>query len=102
MPSRPARVSRRSAVEPFHVMEVLKAAAERQRTHGDVLMLCAGQPSTPAPAPAVRAAVEAATSQVLGYTESTGILPLREAIARHHRELSDIEVDAGDRLYGVV
>ena len=98
MPSRPARVSRRSAVEPFHVMEVLKAAAERQRTHGDVLMLCAGQPSTPAPAPAVRAAVEAATSQVLGYTESTGILPLREAIARHHRELSDIEVDPDEVL----
>ena len=38
------RVSRRSAVEPFHVMEVLKAAAERHRTHGDDIMLCAGQP----------------------------------------------------------
>ena len=35
--------SRRSQVEPFFVMEVLKAAAERQRTHGDVIMLCAGQ-----------------------------------------------------------
>ena len=44
-----ARVSARSAVEPFHVMEVLKAAAGRQRSHGDVIMLCAGQPSTPAP-----------------------------------------------------
>lgn len=30
-------------------MEVLAAAAERQRTHGDVISLCAGQPSTGAP-----------------------------------------------------
>lgn len=44
-----AQPSRRSDVEPFHVMEVLAAAAERQRTHGDVISLCAGQPSTGAP-----------------------------------------------------
>lgn len=86
------RVSRRSSVEPFHVMEVLKAAAERQRTHGDVIMLCAGQPSTPAPEPALEAAVAATTTQVLGYTESNGILPLRHAIADYHREVSGIEV----------
>lgn len=92
----PARVSRRSAVEPFHVMEVLKAAAERQRTHGDVIMLCAGQPSTPAPTPALAAATAATTSEVLGYTESNGILPLREAIAAYHAEISGIEVDAED------
>ncbi len=90
------RVSRRSAVEPFHVMEVLKAAAERQRTHGDVIMLCAGQPSTPAPAPALEAAVAATTTQVLGYTESNGILPLRHAIADHHRDTSGIEVAPDD------
>ncbi|GGK78285.1 aminotransferase class I/II-fold pyridoxal phosphate-dependent enzyme [Ornithinimicrobium pekingense] len=90
------RVSRRSAVEPFHVMEVLKAAAERQRTHGDVIMLCAGQPSTPAPAPALEAAVAATTTQVLGYTESNGILPLRHAIADHHRETAGVEVAPED------
>jgi aspartate/methionine/tyrosine aminotransferase len=90
------RVSRRSSVEPFHVMEVLKAAAERQRTHGDVIMLCAGQPSTPAPGPALEAAVAATTTQVLGYTESNGILPLRHAIADHHREVSGVEVSPDD------
>lgn len=91
-----ARVSRRSQVEPFHVMEVLKAAAARQRSHGDVIMLCAGQPSTPAPQPALDAAVAATTTQVLGYTEASGILPLRHAIADHHRETSGIEVDPDD------
>ncbi|WP_281965312.1 pyridoxal phosphate-dependent aminotransferase [Serinicoccus marinus] len=91
-----ARVSARSAVEPFHVMEVLKAAAARQRSHGDVLMLCAGQPSTPAPAVAREAAIRALDSDVLGYTESSGILPLREAIARHHRDAAGIEVSPDD------
>lgn len=94
-PSQP-RVSARSAVEPFHVMEVLKAAAARQRSHGDVIMLCAGQPSTPAPAPAREAAIQALDADVLGYTEATGILPLRTAIAEHHRRTAGIEVDADD------
>jgi aspartate/methionine/tyrosine aminotransferase len=88
--------SQRSQIEPFHVMEVLKAGAERQRTHGDVLMLCAGQPSTPAPAAVRRAAVRALEAEVLGYTESTGILPLREAIAAHHRATHDVDVTADD------
>lgn len=87
------QASQRSQVEPFHVMEVLKAAAERERTHGDVIMLCAGQPSTPAPAAARGYAVQQLESQVLGYTESTGILELRTAIADYHRTANDIEVD---------
>ncbi len=94
--ARRGRVSTRSAVEPFHVMEVLKAAAQRQRTHGDVLTLCAGQPSTPAPAAARAAAIEALDTDVLGYTESTGILPLRRAVAEHHRETAGIDVDPDD------
>ena len=39
----------RSAIAPFHVMDVLTAAAERQRTHGDLISLGAGQPSSPPP-----------------------------------------------------
>ena len=49
MSPRPASV--RGGVEPFHVMEVLKAVAARRLSHDDVVLLCVGQPSTPAPAP---------------------------------------------------
>ncbi|WP_153398333.1 aminotransferase class I/II-fold pyridoxal phosphate-dependent enzyme [Ornithinicoccus halotolerans] len=91
-----ARVSRRSAIEPFHVMEVLRAAAERARSHGDALPLCAGQPATPAPAAVRRAAEHAMAAEVLGYTEATGILPLREAIAAHHRRQDGTDVTAED------
>ncbi len=77
-------------------MDVWKAAAERARTHGDVLVLAAGQPSTPAPAPVLRATRLAIESELLGYTETFGILALREAIAEHHRETYGYQVDPDD------
>ena len=83
-------------IEPFHVMDVWKAATERGRTHGDVLTLAAGQPSTPAPKPVLRAARFALDTQVLGYTETFGILELREAIAEHHRVTTGVDVSADD------
>ena len=91
-----AQPSGRSDVEPFHVMEVLAAAAERQRTHGDVISLCAGQPSTGAPRAAREAAVAAIEADALGYTETVGIRPLREAIAAYHRDLGVDDVSADD------
>ena len=84
VPSAQLTVAARAAVPPFHVMDVWAAAAERQRTHGDLVNLSAGQPSTPAP-PAVRAAAAAALDgDVLGYTVALGIPELREAIAGHY------------------
>ena len=74
-------------------MEVIKAAALRQITHGDVIALCAGQPSTPAPAAARAAAAAALEGEVLGYTEATGIRALREAIARHYADDYGLTVD---------
>ncbi len=91
-------LSQRSAIEPFHVMEVLKAAQARQRTHGDLLLMCVGQPSTPAPRPVREAAKAALDSHTLGYTDATGIPELREVIAAHHRDWYDIEVDTDDVL----
>ncbi|MFX0573983.1 pyridoxal phosphate-dependent aminotransferase [Nocardia nepalensis] len=91
-----SRESRRSTIPPFYVMDVWKAAAERARTHGDVLVLAAGQPSTPAPAPVLRATKAAIESELLGYTETFGILPLREAIAEHHRDTYGYAVDPDD------
>ncbi|WP_281877177.1 pyridoxal phosphate-dependent aminotransferase [Nocardia sputorum] len=91
-----SRESRRSTIPPFYVMDVWKAAAERARTHGDVLVLAAGQPSTPAPAPVLRATELAIQSELLGYTETFGILAIREAIAEHHRETYGYQVHPDD------
>ncbi|GAA4538824.1 pyridoxal phosphate-dependent aminotransferase [Amycolatopsis samaneae] len=86
----------RSGVPPFHVMDVLSAAQARQRSHGDLVALCAGQPSAPAPAPVLEAAKRALETQTLGYTEQLGIPELREAVAAHYRRRYRIDVDAGD------
>src|SRR6478735_9882298 len=88
------QVASRANVPPFHVMDLLAAAAQRQRTHGDMLNLLAGQPMTGAPEP-VRAEAKRLLdgTDPLGYTPATGILPLREAIAGHHRRAHGIDVD---------
>jgi aspartate/methionine/tyrosine aminotransferase len=85
-------VAKRADVPPFHVMDVVSAAAERQRTHGDVLSLAAGQPSTPAPAPVLAAARRALETQPFGYTEQLGIPELREAIAGHYKTRYELDV----------
>ncbi|MGY2700829.1 hypothetical protein [Nocardioides sp. HB32] len=78
-------VASRANVPPFHVMDLLAAATTRQRTHGDLLNLLAGQPSTGAPAPVREEAKRLLDSgDPLGYTPAAGVLELREAIAGHH------------------
>ncbi|MGA8209260.1 MAG: pyridoxal phosphate-dependent aminotransferase [Nocardioidaceae bacterium] len=89
-------VAARAAVPPFHVMDLLAAAGRRRRSHGDLLDLVAGQPSTPAPRPVLAAARRALDEQVLGYTESLGIPELREAICGHHRRRHGLDLDPAD------
>ena len=90
-------VASRANVPPFHVMDLLAAAAERQRTHGDMVNLVAGQPSTGAPAAVATEAVRLLQSgDPLGYTVATGIPELREAIAGHHRRWYGLDVSPAD------
>jgi len=89
-------VAARADVPPFHVMDVLSAAARRQRIHGDVISLAAGQPSSPAPRPVREAAVRALSEHALGYTEQLGIPELRGAIAGHYRRQYGVDVAADD------
>lgn len=88
--------SRRSDVPAFQVMEVLKAVAERERTHGDVILLCVGQPSTPAPVVARRAMAAAFEDDVLGYSEAVGRRATREAVAEYYGRVHDAAVDADE------
>ncbi|MDF1605259.1 pyridoxal phosphate-dependent aminotransferase [Nocardioides sp. YIM 152315] len=88
------QVASRANVPPFHVMDLLAASAARQRTHGDLINLLAGQPMTGAPAPVREEAKRLLDSgDPLGYTPATGILELREAIAAHHRRTYGVDVD---------
>lgn len=93
---RPGTESVRSGIEPFHVMDMMRAAAVRARVYGDLVSMTAGQPGSPAPAPVLAAAHHALDTHVLGYTETFGIAPLRAAIATYHTERHGIVVDADD------
>ena len=83
----------RAGIPPFYVMDVWLAAAERQRTHGDLVNLSAGQPSAQAPAPIRAAAAEALAGHNLGYTVALGIPELRTAIAASYGAKYGIDVD---------
>ena len=77
-------------------MDVWLAAAERQRTHGDLVNLSAGQPSAGAPSAVREAAVAALTRNQLGYSVALGIPELRAAIAESYRARHGLAVDADD------
>jgi len=89
------QVAQRANVPPFHVMDLLLAVQRRQESHGDVVNLVAGQPSTGAPHAVREEAKRLLDIDLLGYTVATGIPALREAIAAHHRRLGT-PVDAED------
>jgi aspartate/methionine/tyrosine aminotransferase len=90
------RVSLRAGIPPFYVMDVWLAAAERQRSHGDLVNLSAGQPSAGAPAPVRAAAKAALDSGPLGYTVALGIPELRSVIAAEYKTRHGITVDLDD------
>ena len=88
------KISQRGAIPRFIVMDVMKAAAEREASGAGVLHMEVGQPSTRAPKGVVEAAKQALDGDLLGYTLATGIEGLRDRIARHYQEFYDLDVSA--------
>ena len=87
------KIAQRGLVPPFIVMDVLRAANEREAAGEEVLHLEVGQPGTRAPAP-VRAAAQAALETArIGYTDAMGLPSLRARIARNYDELYGVELD---------
>ena len=87
------KTSNRGRVPPFFVMDVMRAANEREAEGERVLHLEVGQPSTGAPALVVEAAKAALDRDKLGYTDAFGIPALRRRIAGHYRTAYGIGVD---------
>src|SRR3954453_670528 len=82
----PAPARRIERVAPFLAMDVLSAAAAKERRGDSVVHMEVGQPSAPAPRAAREAARAALDVGRIGYTEALGVRPLRERIARHYRD----------------
>ena len=85
---------RAGGVDPFIVMDVMAAAAEKEAAGDTVIHLEVGQPSTPAPKGALAAAHAALDSDRIGYVAALGMPALRERIASHYREVYKVDVPA--------
>jgi aspartate/methionine/tyrosine aminotransferase len=93
-PDRPLfEPSPRSAVPPFIVMDVMAAAARIEAEGGRVIHLEVGQPSSPAPLPALDAARRALATGRIDYTTARGIPSLRARISRHYADSYGVAVD---------
>jgi aspartate/methionine/tyrosine aminotransferase len=87
------RVSRRGAVDPFIVMDVMEQARALEAAGRHIVHMEIGQPGTPAPA-AARAALGAAMEAgPLGYTAGLGLMELRVGIAGLYRRWYGLEID---------
>ncbi|KQM35666.1 1-aminocyclopropane-1-carboxylate deaminase [Rhizobium sp. Leaf68] len=78
-------LSKRSAVEPFHAMDILAEANRRRQAGRPVISMAVGQPFHPAPKAALEAADTALKHGRIGYTDALGLRELREAISAHYR-----------------
>jgi aspartate/methionine/tyrosine aminotransferase len=79
-------LSKRSNISPFVVMDIMRAANERQILGRDVIHMEVGQPGTPAPRKVREAVKHAIDNDVLGYTDALGVPALRHKIAQHYAD----------------
>jgi aspartate/methionine/tyrosine aminotransferase len=92
--ARALRVAQRvHAIEPFRVMEMVKAAGELARSGADVISMSVGEPDFTAPEMVAAAAMEAIRSGVTQYTDALGMSALREKIASHYATAYGLEID---------
>ena len=89
------RNSRRGAVDPFIVMDVMEAARQAEESGRHIIHMEVGQPGTAAPAGARAALAEAMEQEALGYTVALGIPALRQRIARLYGEWYNVDLDPG-------
>jgi aspartate/methionine/tyrosine aminotransferase len=89
-PKRP--LSKRSGIDPFIVMDVMREANVRQASGENIIHMEVGQPATPAPKAARDRARKALEGERLGYTDALGMPALRERIARHITERYGVAV----------
>ncbi len=88
-------ISKRSAVEPFHAMDILAEATRRRQAGKPVISMAVGQPGHPAPRAALTAAQAALIEGRIGYTDALGLGALRQGLADDYRNRHGIHVDAG-------
>ncbi|MGR3634898.1 MAG: pyridoxal phosphate-dependent aminotransferase [Shimia sp.] len=89
------RNSRRGAVDPFIVMDVMEAARQAEAAGRHIIHMEVGQPGTAAPKGAQEALTETMSKDALGYTVALGIPELRARIAQLYMDWYGVDLDPG-------
>lgn len=80
-------------IEPFHVMEVIKRAAELEKAGRSTIYMCIGEPDFPPAQPVLDAASRALSNgAAMRYTAALGLQELRDAISAHYQHSFGINV----------
>ena len=89
------KVAKRGCIPPFRVMEALREAEEYAAKGADIIHLSLGQPGQEAPERVRRKVADMLIKgDNLGYTDASGLMPLRERIAQHYKETYGYDVPA--------
>lgn len=80
------RVSRRGAVDPFIVMDVMEEARAAEAAGRSIIHMEVGQPGTAAPKGARDHLAEEMENSALGYSVALGLPALRARIAQHYKD----------------
>jgi len=91
MPPPPSK--RAESVAPFLAMEVMERAFALERAGARVLHLEIGEPEFPAPPAATAACARSLAEEPARYTDSRGLLELREAIAAERARRNSVSID---------
>ncbi|AXI46920.1 1-aminocyclopropane-1-carboxylate deaminase [Sulfitobacter sp. SK012] len=87
------RISTRSAVDPFIVMDVMQAAAAAEAAGRHIIHMEVGQPGTGAPKGARDALTRTMEEGPLGYTVALGLPALRARIAQMYGDWYNVDLD---------
>jgi aspartate/methionine/tyrosine aminotransferase len=82
-------MKRYEKLSSFRVMDILTEG----RRYDDTVHFEVGQPDLPPPPGVNRAMIEAAKNNRFQYTESMGILPLRQKISAHYQHEYGLDID---------
>lgn len=81
-------------IAPFHVMELMKMAAELESQGRHLIHMGIGEPDFTAPQAVIDAAAKAMAAGRLQYTSALGLPALRTAISQHYRLVYGLDVPA--------
>jgi len=87
------KVSRRSSVDPFIVMDVMEAARRAEAEGRHIIHMEVGQPGTGAPKAASEALAKTMADEALGYTVALGLPALRQRIAQLYQDWYGVDLN---------